>query len=94
MNSMPKWQKVGYQSNGRASAELHELLDRVVVSYDQDAKNHILDMQGYLITLPKEAKPAEAAGIEGAKSSLKLVAGGRNHRCRTQLKCQVTIKED
>ncbi len=28
----------------RASDELHELLDRVVVSYDQDAKNHLLDM--------------------------------------------------
>jgi len=27
--------------SGRASDELHELKDRVVVSYDQDAKNHI-----------------------------------------------------
>ncbi|MFV1528761.1 MULTISPECIES: recombinase family protein, partial [unclassified Phaeobacter] len=55
---------------GRASDELHELMDRVVVSYDHDAKNHILDMQGDLITMLKKTKPAEEAGIDDAKSSL------------------------
>ncbi|WP_254443971.1 hypothetical protein [Ruegeria sp. HKCCA4008] len=60
---------------GRASDELHELLDRVVVSYDHGAKNHILDMQGNLITMLKKTKPAEEAGFDDAKSSLKLVAG-------------------
>ncbi|MQQ09351.1 hypothetical protein GFB49_12865 [Epibacterium sp. SM1979] len=55
--------------------ELHELLDRVVVSYDQDAKNHILDIPGNLITMLKQTKPAEEAGIYDAKSSLILVAG-------------------
>lgn len=65
---------------GRASDELHELLDRVVVLYDQDAKRHILDMKGNLITILKKTKPAEEAGIEDAKSSLKLVAGAGSLR--------------
>ena len=60
---------------GRASDELHELLDRVVVSYDQDAKNHLLDMQGNLIAMLKKAKPAGEAGIDANESSLNLVAG-------------------
>ncbi len=50
-------------------------MDRVVVSYDQDAKNHILYMQGNLIAMLKKAKPAEEAGIDDAESSRKLVAG-------------------
>ncbi|MEP3778925.1 MAG: hypothetical protein ABJM82_18065 [Shimia thalassica] len=60
---------------GRASDELHELLDRVVVSYDQDAKNHILDMQGNLIAMLETTKPAGEAGLVQSESSLKLVAG-------------------
>ncbi len=73
--------------SGRAGDVLHELLDRVVVSYDQDAKNHILDMQGNLITMLKKAKPAEVAGIDANEISLKLVAGGRNRRKFPRLKC-------
>ena len=60
---------------GRASDELHELLDRVVVSYDKDAKNHVLEMQGNLIAMLKKTKPAEEAGLDQSESSLKLVAG-------------------
>ena len=60
---------------GRASDELHELLDRVIVSYDQEARNHVLDMQGNLIAMLKKANPAEGAGFVQSESSLKLVAG-------------------
>ncbi|WP_211236073.1 hypothetical protein [Leisingera aquimarina] len=56
-----------------------------MVSYDHDAKNHILDMQGNLIAMPKKAKPAEEAGIGDAESSLKLVAGAGNRRFLPQL---------
>ena len=62
---------------GRASDELHELMDRVDVSYDHDAKNLILDMQGDLILEHRKAMPAKEAGIDQATSSLDLVAGGR-----------------
>ncbi|WP_231751932.1 zinc ribbon domain-containing protein [Phaeobacter sp. CECT 5382] len=74
---------------GRASDELHELLDRVVVSYDIKTKDHFLDMQGNLIAMLRNTKPAEEAGIEANESSLKLVAGAHNQRCRTQLRCHV-----
>ncbi|MFY2823500.1 recombinase family protein [Ruegeria sp. MALMAid1280] len=60
---------------GRASDELHELLDRVVVSYDQETKNHVLDMQGNLIAMLNKAKPADEAGLDSDDCSLKLVAG-------------------
>jgi hypothetical protein len=40
------------------------VLDQVVVSYDQDSKNHILDLQGNLITIQKRAKPALRADID------------------------------
>ncbi len=60
---------------GRASDELHELLDRVVISYDNDSMNHVLDMQGNLIAMLKKAKPANEAGFDSDDCSLKLVAG-------------------
>jgi site-specific DNA recombinase len=60
---------------GRASDELHELLDRVVVEYDPKSRNHVLDLQGNLIAMLKKTRPAEEAGLNQSESSLKLVAG-------------------
>ncbi|WP_174826660.1 hypothetical protein [Ruegeria arenilitoris] len=63
---------------GRASDELHELhelLDSVVVSYDQETKNHVLDMQGNPVAMLNKAKPADEAGLVSDDCSLKLVAG-------------------
>ena len=60
---------------GRASDELHELLDQVVITWNADKKIHEYDMQGDLIEMMKKAKPAEEAGIDANESSLKLVAG-------------------
>ncbi|UWQ32353.1 hypothetical protein K3555_17685 [Leisingera sp. M527] len=42
-------------------------------------------MQGKLIAMLKKAKPAEEAGIDDAKSSLKLDAGAGNRRIPPQL---------
>ena len=60
---------------GRAADELRELIDRIVISWDQEAQAHRLDLQGKLLEMLKKAKPAELAGLEDCASSLFLVAG-------------------
>ena len=60
---------------GRAADELREMIDRIVVSWDQEAQAHSLDLQGKLLEMLTKAKPAELAGLEDCASSLELVAG-------------------
>lgn len=60
---------------GRAADELRDMIDRIVVSWDQAEQAHRMDLQGNLLEMLKKAKPAELAGIEDSASSLELVAG-------------------
>ena len=59
----------------RAGDALHELVDDVVVSWEAEERVHHLDIRGNLLEMLKTATPAERAGVDEAKSSLKLVAG-------------------
>ncbi|MGG7644771.1 recombinase family protein [Rhodovulum sp. YNF3179] len=59
----------------RASDELQDMLDRIVVSWDDAAGAHLLDIRGDLVEMLKRAKPAEGAGFDANACSLELVAG-------------------
>ncbi|WP_417260627.1 recombinase family protein [Celeribacter sp.] len=59
----------------RASDELHDLIDTVVVSWDEDAKHHALELRGKLLELLNKTKPAGEASLDISDCSLKLVAG-------------------
>ncbi len=60
---------------GRASDELHQLIDAVVVSWNAEAKVHELELSGKLLEMLNIRKPAGEAGLTELESSLKLVAG-------------------
>ncbi len=61
--------------SGRASEELHSLVDTVVVDWDEEERNHRLELRGKLLELLQTTKPAGEAGLADSESSLKLVAG-------------------
>lgn len=62
---------------GRASEELHKIIDRVVVRHDVNRDVHELEIEGDLVELLSKAKPAGEAGYVASRSSPKLVAGAR-----------------
>ena len=61
--------------SGRASEELHGLVDTVSVDWDADEKVHHLELRGKLLQIINAARPADEAGLAESESSLKLVAG-------------------
>ena len=61
--------------SGRASEELHQIIDTVVVTWDAEAKHHALELRGKLLEMLNITKPALGAGLDICESSLKLVAG-------------------
>ena len=60
---------------GRASDELHGLIETVIVEWDAKIRKHRLELRGNLSAMLNKTKPAGEAGFEGQQSSLKLVAG-------------------
>ena len=66
--------------SGRASEELHQIIDTVVVTWDAEAKHHALELRGKLLEMLNITKPAGEAGLDISESSLKLVAGAHNRR--------------
>ncbi|WP_149758642.1 recombinase family protein [Roseivivax sediminis] len=60
---------------GPAADELHTLLDTVVVSWDDEASLHTLEIRGKLLELLSFGDSKKAATLSGAACSLKLVAG-------------------
>lgn len=71
--------------SGRASEELHSLIDTVVVDWDAEARVHRLELRGKLLELLETTKPAGAAGLAGCEGSLKLVAGAGFGLWRTEV---------
>ncbi len=71
--------------SGRASEELHSLIDNVVVEWDGEARVHRLELRGKLLELLKTKKPAGEVGLADCESSLKLVAGARFGHCFAKL---------
>lgn len=69
--------------SGRASEEMHSLIDTVVVDWDGEARIHRLELRGKLLELLQTTKPAGEAGLADCESSLNLVAGGRIDLDRT-----------
>ena len=61
--------------SGRASEELHQIIDTVVVTWDAGTKHHALEVGGKLLDMLNIRKPALGAGLGICESSLKLVAG-------------------
>ena len=52
---------------GRASDELHQMIDTVVVDWDAEAKVHRLELRGKLLELLNKKKPAGGAAWVFAK---------------------------
>jgi hypothetical protein len=73
---------------GRASDELHRLVDRVVVRHEAKV-GHTVEILGELASMLGAADSKNAAIYEAAACSLKLVAGARNTRCRTRMACRI-----
>ena len=61
--------------SGRASDELHTLIDTVTVNWDAETKVHHLELRGKLLNMLNAVRPAGEAGLTESESSLKLVAG-------------------
>ena len=73
---------------GRASDEIHGMVDRIVVSWDDASKAHELALEGDLVALLSAAAKEKAASYDAAGSSLRLVAGtGFEHRLASYLQC-------
>ncbi len=60
---------------GPAADELHTLVETVVVSWDEEAELHTLEVRGKLLELLSFVDRKKAATLSGAACSLKLVAG-------------------
>lgn len=60
---------------GSAADELHTLIDRVAVSWDEQKEHHELDIQSKLLELLNFVDSEKAASLSTATCSLKLVAG-------------------
>lgn len=60
---------------GAAGDELHRLIDRVFVRWDEDHGVHELEVEGDLVEMLKRSKPDQGPGFEYHERSLKLVAG-------------------
>ncbi|WP_295454630.1 recombinase family protein [uncultured Pseudophaeobacter sp.] len=56
--------------SGRASDELHQWVNTVVVTWDADAKHHALELRGKLLEMLNVTKPAGGAGLDISESSL------------------------
>lgn len=50
---------------GRAADELHELVDRVVVHWDEDARGHWLSIEGSLLEMLRKSAPRELDAVRG-----------------------------
>lgn len=65
---------------GRASDELHRLIERIVVRWNAEDGRHELELRGDLVAMMAAADTKKAASYEAAGSSLRLVAGTGNRR--------------
>jgi site-specific DNA recombinase len=70
---------------GRASDQLHELIEQIVVTWDEDARAHHLDLTGDLVLLLSSGDNKKAAGLSAAACLLRLVAGTGFGLQRTEL---------
>ena len=59
----------------RASDLLHDLIDRVVVRYDEDTKTFDMEIDGNIVKMLTASNPASGGAYARMGSSLKLVAG-------------------
>ena len=60
---------------GRASDQLHGLIEQIVVIWDEDARAHALDLTGDLVLLLSAGDNKKAAGLSSAAGWVGLVAG-------------------
>ncbi|WP_422073455.1 hypothetical protein [Tranquillimonas rosea] len=50
---------------GRAADELHELIDRIDVDWDDKAKAHRLTIEGNLLEMLRKSAPSELDAVRG-----------------------------
>jgi site-specific DNA recombinase len=61
--------------SGRASEDLHTLVDTVAVDWDGEAKVYHLELRDKLLAMLNAPRPAGEAGLGECESSVNLVAG-------------------
>lgn len=66
---------------GRAAEDLRDLIDRIIVRWDDEKQGHRLELRGKLLEMLTKTRPTKLAGLEMFVSSLELVAGARLGLC-------------
>ena len=61
----------------RAADELHELVDRVVVHWDEEAQGHWLSIEGNLLEMLRKSAPRELSAVRGDAIFAKFGCGSR-----------------
>ena len=62
---------------GRAADELHELVDRIVVHWDEDARGHWLEIKGNLLEMLRKSAPGETRRRAADAIFAEVGCGGR-----------------
>ena len=61
----------------RAADELHELMDRIVVEWDDKAKAHRLTIEGNLLEMLRKSAPDELGAVRGNAIFAEVGCGSR-----------------
>ena len=62
---------------GRAADELHELVERIVVHWDGDARGHWLAIEGNLLEMLRKTAPVETSAVREEMIFAEVGCGGR-----------------
>ncbi|QAX28721.1 recombinase family protein [Leisingera sp. NJS204] len=62
---------------GRAADELHELVDRVVVHWDEEAQGHWLSIEGNLLEMLRKSAPRDLDAVRGDAIFAEVGCGSR-----------------
>ena len=62
---------------GRAADELHELVDRIVVHWDDEANGHRLEIEGNLLEMLRKSAPRELDAVRSGAIFAEVGCGSR-----------------
>ncbi|MCA0964712.1 recombinase family protein [Salipiger bermudensis] len=62
---------------GRAADELHELVDRIEVDWDDEAKAHLLTIEGNLLEMLRKSAPEDLGAVRGSAIFAEVGCGSR-----------------
>jgi len=60
---------------GRAGMEMRQLIEKLIVNYDEATEEHSIDVRGDITAMFRGANPSDTENYQQSESSIKLVAG-------------------